>query len=265
MEEVKRLTPKKEVLRELYLKSGNQCAFPDCHRSILNDKGLLIGEICHIEAAMEGGERFNSNQTNEDRRTFSNLILLCHEHHLETNDVEKFPVERIKAIKKAHEQRYGDVADKLLSSIADKTEQQEYEYCTSLVNMNQVLDWGNSIEDLLEVVPLFNKLIDILRVLSPDTRSLFGIMVKRAEGSVINLVEMSQVTGLSHNRIAEHARTLIKYDLITEPYEDDYGIPVAEFAQYNLWDMWAQIKSYSDISGITLVELIDEMNFSLLD
>ena len=32
-EKVKKLKPTVEVLRELYLKSGNQCAFPGCYNA----------------------------------------------------------------------------------------------------------------------------------------------------------------------------------------------------------------------------------------
>lgn len=93
----------KDVLRDLYLLSGNQCAFPGWTRTILNDKGNPVGQVCHIEAAMPGGERFNPNQTNEERRAFSNLMLLCYDHHIETNDVEKYTVKRLKKMKQDHE------------------------------------------------------------------------------------------------------------------------------------------------------------------
>ena len=55
----KRLAPTSEVARELYLKSGNQCAFPGCEKVMINSEGTFIGQICHIEAAMPDGPRFN--------------------------------------------------------------------------------------------------------------------------------------------------------------------------------------------------------------
>lgn len=76
-EPVKRLTPEKETLRELYLKSGNLCMFPECTERMINANGVFIGQVCHIEAAEDGGERFNEKQTNEERRHFSNLMLMC--------------------------------------------------------------------------------------------------------------------------------------------------------------------------------------------
>jgi len=95
-EKVKRLSPNTRTLRELYLKSGNQCAYPECCNLIVNDEGEFIGQICHIEAAEEGGPRFNSNQTNENRRTYVNLMLMCYEHHKVTDDVKKFTVSMLK-------------------------------------------------------------------------------------------------------------------------------------------------------------------------
>lgn len=60
-------------------------------------------EVCHIEAAEENGERWNPNMTDEERRHFSNLILLCPNHHVETNDVKKYTVEILKDMKSKHE------------------------------------------------------------------------------------------------------------------------------------------------------------------
>ncbi|MED3575976.1 hypothetical protein [Cytobacillus praedii] len=266
MEVPKRLAPTKVVLRDLYLKSGNQCAFPSCKRTILNDKGHLVGQVCHIEAAMPGGERFNSKQTNEERRAFSNLMLLCYDHHIETNDVKKYTVKRLKKMKLDHEKKYSDATEKLLSStVSDMTLLQEYEYCSSLKKINKILDWGNSKKELLETIPLFNRLIDILRKLSPDTRAIFSIMVARSERSEINLQEISEVTGKPQADLVNHVLILVKYELIFEPESNDYGIPVTYFKQYDLWDMWDTIKEYSELTSITLDELITNMRFSLLD
>lgn len=116
-----RLTPKKETLRALFAKSGNKCAFPGCKHLIINHKNQLIGEVCHIEAAEEGGERYNQNQSDEDRRHYDNLILLCHEHHVETNDVQEYTVSKLKEMKRLHEEKYNkesfNIKEETLKSI----------------------------------------------------------------------------------------------------------------------------------------------------
>jgi len=102
-EKPKRLEPQKDTLRELFLKSGNQCAFPGCEAVMMDDKGRFVGQLCHIEAALPGGERFNPDQINEERRQFDNLMLMCYKHHIITNDVEEFSVAKLQKIKEKHE------------------------------------------------------------------------------------------------------------------------------------------------------------------
>ena len=101
-----RLTPKLETIRALFARSGNQCAFPGCVHSLVNDKQKFIGQVCHIEAAMTDGERFNPQQTDEDRRSYKNLLILCYQHHIETDEVEEFPVELMINIKQEHEANF---------------------------------------------------------------------------------------------------------------------------------------------------------------
>jgi hypothetical protein len=95
-EERRRLAPKLETLRRLFALSGNLCAFPGCDQILVNRDGVFVTEVCHIEAAETGGPRFNPAQTNEGCRAFENLMLLCHRHHVETDDIEAYPVERLK-------------------------------------------------------------------------------------------------------------------------------------------------------------------------
>ena len=101
-----RQAPKLDVIRRLFALSGNICAFPGCNHSLISDSGKFIGQICHIEAAEKGGERYNPNQSDEDRRAFENLVLMCYEHHIETDDVLIFPVSELKKIKAEHESKY---------------------------------------------------------------------------------------------------------------------------------------------------------------
>lgn len=110
----KRKAPDKDTLRELYLKSGNQCAFPNCTRVILNSDGVFVGQICHIEAAEEGGERFNPVMSDDERAAFSNLMLMCYEHHVITNDVITYTVEALQLMKAKHEIKFTDPAQAIL-------------------------------------------------------------------------------------------------------------------------------------------------------
>jgi hypothetical protein len=96
----------KTTIKKLFALSGNQCAFPNCPHELVDIKGNILGQICHIEAANPGGERYNPNQTDDQRAAFENLILLCGHHHIVTNDFEYYPVEVLKQMKVEHEARF---------------------------------------------------------------------------------------------------------------------------------------------------------------
>lgn len=99
-----RLAPNTDVLRALFARSGNQCAFPGCAQPIINSKNKFIGQVCHIEAAREGGERYNPESNDEYRRNYKNLLILCYAHHIETDDVNEYPASRLVRMKNEHEQ-----------------------------------------------------------------------------------------------------------------------------------------------------------------
>ncbi len=101
-----RLAPKFDVLRALFARSGNRCAFPGCTAPLINDRNQFIAQVCHIEAAEPGGERYSSTQTDEERRCYANLLLLCYPHHVETDDVTQYSAQRLRQMKAAHEQQF---------------------------------------------------------------------------------------------------------------------------------------------------------------
>jgi hypothetical protein len=98
-----RLAILKDTLRDVALRSRNLCAFPGCSSPIMDQNGVLVGQLCHIEAAEQGGERYNTNQTDEERRAAANLMFFCYPHHQETNDTKKYTVEVLKNMKADHE------------------------------------------------------------------------------------------------------------------------------------------------------------------
>ncbi len=133
-----------KTLKRLFALSGNICAFPDCDKVLVNQKNAKNSNICHIEAASPGGERYNPNMTDEDRADYPNLILLCVQHHDETNDVEKYTVQVLKDMKSKHEalisetlstknniKKYPSILTKVINIISENDIE---EYCETLVD-----------------------------------------------------------------------------------------------------------------------------------
>lgn len=97
------------TIKRLYSLSGNRCAFPGCPVKFLNwEDDVNFSNICHIEDANPNthkADRFNPNMTAEERANYNNLILLCPNHHIETNDPQKYTVSSLKKMKREHEKK----------------------------------------------------------------------------------------------------------------------------------------------------------------
>ncbi len=103
-----------EVLRLLYVHSGNQCAYPGCSAPIFEDDGLLTAECCHIKAFSARGPRYDASQTDEERNGVENLILLCCRHHkMVDSDEETYTAEELQKYKQEHEARFSAESLKL--------------------------------------------------------------------------------------------------------------------------------------------------------
>lgn len=115
-----RLGPKSDVVRALFARSGNRCAFPGCTAPLVNERNQFIAQVCHIEAAELGGERFNHGQSDEERRGYANLLIFCYPHHVETDDVIRYSVETLREMKALHEQQFERHPFKIDESLLNK-------------------------------------------------------------------------------------------------------------------------------------------------
>ncbi|KRT15939.1 hypothetical protein ASU31_10535 [Pedobacter ginsenosidimutans] len=110
----KRLSPSKETLNLLFARSGNCCAFPGCAHPLIDEEDQFIAQVCHIEAALPGGERYNEESDNESRRKPENLLLLCYQHHIKTNNIDRYPATELRKIKSEHEAQFQSGADRVV-------------------------------------------------------------------------------------------------------------------------------------------------------
>lgn len=69
------------TIKELYARSGNQCAFPGCSNELFIDGNINLSQICHIYGLKPGSARYTSEISEEKLNKISNLILLCPYHH----------------------------------------------------------------------------------------------------------------------------------------------------------------------------------------
>lgn len=97
------------TIKRLFMLSGSQCAAPDCTNILIaKDDKTLISTICHIEAASPKGPRHNKTMSDEQRRSFDNLFLLCDQcHKLVDNKANEslYPTVLLKDWKSNHESK----------------------------------------------------------------------------------------------------------------------------------------------------------------
>lgn len=269
-EDVKRLAPKQEVLRELYIKSGNECAFPGCHNVLVDENGKFVGEVCHIEAAMPGGERFNSNMTNEDRRLFDNLLLLCHHHHVVIDSVDEYTVEKLKEMKRNHEAKYSGIIGQMMNSVVDYGMTPEYTPCCNLKRLYKVLDGKLTDEQACESAAILNKQLQKLKNLPVETRRLLGIMVMRSYKkygvSIVPIHEIRKATGLETINIIQNVEMLERRRIITDIEVED-KIPTCRLLEDpdTLWPYWEDIREFIEKTGIPIEKICCDLDFSVFD
>lgn len=281
-EEVKRLAPLSGTLRELFLKSGNLCAFPDCTHLIMNAGGVFIAQICHIEAAEKGGERFNPLMTNEERRGFDNLMLMCHEHHKVTDDVVLYTVDRLKNMKRHHEMRFSDPGRVIFDSIKDWTASHEV---TTPINMNGLYSfcWGTlEDEDKRNYLQSVTAYINKFKNVPLDLRVFFSKVVARMQllrnSSVVvkgyyneRAIILSDLAGafrLSLGEIVEYGVRLQSYGVASiDERESRHCGSYSVFVLHEVedWPFWSDVALYCESTSQSIDAFAVHMDFALLD
>lgn len=113
----------------LAMKSGNVCAFKDCHKALTSDgensNPALIGEAAHIYGESPGtntkpaSARYRADMTDEQRNHYDNLIYLCPYCHTRIDKQEKdHPAESLFALKEEHESWVAEQLDQGMSEIS---------------------------------------------------------------------------------------------------------------------------------------------------
>jgi hypothetical protein len=211
---------KPSTVRRLVTLSGNECAHPDCSKKLIAEDGIsIISKICHIAAASKEGPRFDDKMTDDERRGFNNLILLCDEHHviIDNKDNESlFPTPLLKKWKSDHEK-------KILELISSKNLLSKHPLALNKV-INAI---GSNIDEILDLPVTEN-------APNTETKILFN-NIKRYE-SVIR----------------EFAPYQVKLNKIYEIIEKE-GSTKKELVLHNIKRIYLNIKSqYNGVEEIRI-------------
>lgn len=244
-----RLQPTSTVVKRLFALSGNQCAYPSCDEKIVDEYGTVIGEICHIEGAEKGGERFNKFSDDEYRRSFDNLILMCSNHHKKTNNVDIYKVEKLKKIKKEHQQKYNtdyETTDNIIDQAIQKFMEQENNNTATGAQFNNQAN-NQTISNLIGIQNNFNNA-------PPKTQLPFAEAMRP-----VNAILKEKLDKLKDNATPPTEDVIdFQNHLLKGKTSPIYELPVKDlkFRKEN-GRIKAEVESYEKINGI-LEELNDD-------
>lgn len=272
MENPKRLNPTWDTRRQLFVLSMNRCAFPGCTHNIIDQYGYFIGEICHIEAANAGGERFNPNQSNEERRHISNLVLMCPTHHKLTDNVNIYSVAALKKIKADHESKsfYNEKMESLSNAFADSS-------IGELPCLPKNLEALEMSDFERNSSTFYNDSICLIRTISnlPRlTRSFYGHALLRSFTDNLSIGfdprELETRLGINSNMIFHHASILERAGLLSEldkenyPQRLNYWLTTFDREDNQKWLLQLIIKRFS-CSPQELLDIFENLNFARLE
>lgn len=213
-----RLTPRETTIKELFAKSGNQCAFPGCRLPVVDELGTVVAEVVHIKGVKPESPRFDATQTPEDRRHPSNLLIMCNPHHKVTNDEDIYPVARLQSIKVDHEGRFSGLIVGLQGTVEDKTKYAAAHPPSTMARYMEVT--GLTPDEADSVREQYLALLDRLRSLPPDARSVLATIIDRDTGVgslaswsaeftfEVLWAELRDVLGLSNDLLREQISIL---------------------------------------------------------
>src|SRR5208283_5680560 len=100
-----------KAIKLLWSNAAGRCSFTNCEERLTVEQAAqaapyTLGEMVHIRGKREGSNRYDKDQTDEQRDRYENLILLCPNHHTLIDKPENeniYSVDVLIKMKIAHE------------------------------------------------------------------------------------------------------------------------------------------------------------------
>lgn len=270
-DDVKRLDPTPSTIKKLFAYSGNQCAMPDCREFLVDETGAMLGKIAHIHAAEKGGARFRKDMTNEQRRAFENLTLVCGKHHDIIDypeNVVSYKPEMLRKYKAEHEGRFRRAERQLIEQVTDTTQATQPTYPKTMKRIGEVLGASEMIDHDEEIEGI-RSFIDRLKELPLEQRDFAIKVATRMRRQNAEKLLVEDVTGafqIGSTKLKNHMRVLDHHGLggINEGHN---------YREYfvELWDRnpggnpWIEMLEFCDQTGASLDTLVYDLDFSQYD
>src|SRR5664279_3106600 len=280
MEIPKRLTPRAEVTRRLYLASGNRCAFPQCEQALMGSDAVLVGEIAHIEGALPDSTRFNGTMSNEQRRHYDNLLLMCGTHHtVIDSDDRTWTVAKLEDLKRAHEAIYTAAIDQLRRQVGDITDGGTFR---PAANGLAILDAvGLNATELEECRQDINRFAERLSRIPVDARSLLAVIVSRGDKTPSHVLNshwsgefqipvrvLKSIADCTATELRQHIEVLEHFELLYRDDEPFDGPPLYVVGNSTPGIGWPLLQDIRDLDAPerpVVRHILCDLDFAALD
>lgn len=240
---------------------------------------VLVGQIAHIEGALPDSARFNPKMSNEQRRGYDNLLLLCGTHHIRIDrDVERWTVASLRELKRKHEAIYTAAVDQLRRQVGDITEGVTF---TPAVNGLAILDpLGLDEHERAESCKDINRFAERLSKIPVDARSLMALIVARGEkitgyGAIrwsgefqLPVRVLKSIADCTAVQLRQHVEVLEHFDLLR--YEGDPSDGPPQYIVGNStpgigWPLLHDIRDFAGTDQAMIRRILCDLDFSALD
>ena len=218
------------TIKELYARSGNQCAFPGCPNQLFADGNTNLSEICHIHGLNPGSARFSWDFPNEDLNKASNLILLCPYHHkLVDSEPENYTPETLISMKNYHEHNIMQT-----QTISFNTPENG-----NIIDVKAVIHWSNQNGYNFNE----NQIITVLNKILSQNQNTRVVLAKIIENYCFNnCIKMNEVL----NELANCNEYQLSFQL--QLLENMFFIEELRFTKDNIESLVATQDGYDDLS-----------------
>jgi hypothetical protein len=105
------VTISEKSIKLLWSNAAGRCSFFQCNERLTVAEAAgyapyTLGEMAHIKGNRSGSNRYDENQSDKERDSYENLILLCPTHHTlidKKENEERYTVKMLHEMKKGHE------------------------------------------------------------------------------------------------------------------------------------------------------------------
>ncbi|MFE6548231.1 hypothetical protein ACFVHS_07480 [Streptomyces sp. NPDC057746] len=271
--EKNRRKPLPDVARQLFVFSGNECAWgdPNCTTRLVTAEDGWVGEIAHIIGAEPTSARHEEwdGKDVDDLRHFSNLILLCKVHARNIDDKnsrDEFTVEYLRAVKERHEAPYRYGLEQLEAEFKDAVAGNTV---TPATTMRRYFAWeGEELEpeEEAQVLALICQLADRVSTLTRQARQVLALVVKENEPDCQFIERRLTADSTTLTSICNELAGIEAAELYVDEWGEDLPrVLLRGGAVSGIPEMWDQLRAFTEAEGIDLNEIFVDLDFSLLD